>query len=150
MANPEVQPFLHFYPEDTFNSQTNRQSLREAWQGARWLHKMDGSNLTPMIRVGKQDFYVKEPCQLKSGVACIPKRWFIRKGRFHSKADRMERVSGGWNVRADQEFEICEEDLALSLQFFVCSAAGSRLPSPHKIISKWPCFLTFPPRLHIV
>ncbi|KAF8509719.1 hypothetical protein JB92DRAFT_2591643, partial [Gautieria morchelliformis] len=58
MANPRVRPWLHFFPEDS------GQHLSEARQGQRWLNDVDGTQLTPMVRVGLRDFYVWEPTLL--------------------------------------------------------------------------------------
>ncbi|KAG8911181.1 hypothetical protein FRC02_006744 [Tulasnella sp. 418] len=80
MSNPRVRPHLNFYPEDAGSR------LSEAWQSAKWLHKLDASLLTPMIRVSTSgtplDYYVNEPTLLNNGKACIPHRWFMRNQQF--------------------------------------------------------------------
>ncbi|KAH9948702.1 hypothetical protein B0H21DRAFT_890351 [Amylocystis lapponica] len=73
MANPKVRPHLHFYPEDTRGA-----SLSEARQAARWLEEIPDHLITPMARIGLQDFYIHEPAMLRSGVPCMPVRWFTR------------------------------------------------------------------------
>ena len=71
MANPLVQPNLHFYPEDSGDHLSN------AYQGRRWLYQLDPALLTPMIRQGGHDFYTFEPCLLSNKSVCIPIRFFF-------------------------------------------------------------------------
>ncbi|KZT23739.1 hypothetical protein NEOLEDRAFT_1046272, partial [Neolentinus lepideus HHB14362 ss-1] len=61
ISNPQVRPHLRFLPEDSGNR------LSEAWQAQRWLHELDSSLTTPMIRTGGQDFYIYEPVLLHDG-----------------------------------------------------------------------------------
>ncbi|KAG8953004.1 hypothetical protein FRC03_011958 [Tulasnella sp. 419] len=136
MANPRVRPHLHFYPEDAGNS------LSEAWQGARWLHTMDDSLLTPMVRVtdtggSHQDYYIHEPTLLMSGQACIPHRWFIRDKKYFAKAWELQNSGNGndakWIIREDRPIEVSASDLQFSLPFFEAFAESEGLPSPHLI-----------------
>ncbi|KIO19575.1 hypothetical protein M407DRAFT_82625, partial [Tulasnella calospora MUT 4182] len=133
MSNPIVRQHLHFYPEDA------GPKLEQAWHGRRWRHKLDPDLLTPMIRTGKgpseKDFYIWEPTLLKDGRACMPIRWFIRAGRFHGDAYRLEvsRDGKGWVVRDWDRLVISESDLALSLPDFRASYLWRALPSPDAI-----------------
>ncbi|KIO17528.1 hypothetical protein M407DRAFT_12314 [Tulasnella calospora MUT 4182] len=63
MANPKVRPNLHFYPEDAGDT------LEHAWQGRRWKEKIDPTLLTPMVRLGTQDFFVHEPAHAPTAAA---------------------------------------------------------------------------------
>ncbi|KIJ60407.1 hypothetical protein HYDPIDRAFT_177473 [Hydnomerulius pinastri MD-312] len=60
MANPRVRHGLHFYPEDS------GKRLTDARQAERWLDEMDPAQLTPMVRLQNQDFFVFEPALLSS------------------------------------------------------------------------------------
>ncbi|KAE9383713.1 hypothetical protein BT96DRAFT_772206, partial [Gymnopus androsaceus JB14] len=62
MANPEVRPKLHFYPEDS------GEHLSEARQAERWLHEAPDDLLTPMARIRDQDYYIYEPAMLSDGI----------------------------------------------------------------------------------
>lgn len=53
--------------------------MLESWQAHHWLHELDPSLLTPMIRIHAQDFFVFEPAQLKNGEVVIPDQWFTRR-----------------------------------------------------------------------
>ncbi|KAG8914033.1 hypothetical protein FRC02_005141 [Tulasnella sp. 418] len=138
MANPRVRPYLRFYPEDS------GRALSEAWQGARWLNKVESSLLTPMIRIGAtgshQDYYINEPTLLKDGKVCMPYRWFTRHNKFVAKAWDLElcQMDGRavWVIREDRIREVTETELQLSLPFFEKKAQHSGLPSSHLIVSK--------------
>lgn len=73
-ANPLVRPKLHFYPEETLGG------LRECWQGSKWLKEMSPNLLTPMIRVGGEDYYLQEPTMLTGPRYCVPIRWYRKEG----------------------------------------------------------------------
>lgn len=133
MSNPVVRKYLHFYPEDV------GPKLEQAWHGRRWRHKLDPDLLTPMIRTGKgpseKDFYIWEPTLLKDGRACMPIRWFMRRGAFYADAYRLE-LSGdrqGWVVRDWDRLIVSESELALSLPDFRASHLWRALPSPDAI-----------------
>ncbi|KIJ35216.1 hypothetical protein M422DRAFT_262598 [Sphaerobolus stellatus SS14] len=66
-SNPQTASLLEFYPEEvTVNS-----SFSEIWQG-RKIREMDPDLLTPMVRKGMKDYYVKEVAELKDGRLIIP------------------------------------------------------------------------------
>ncbi|KAH8101156.1 hypothetical protein BXZ70DRAFT_892067 [Cristinia sonorae] len=109
MANPKVRPHLRFYPEDTGDVK-----LTEGRQGARWLKEMPDELLTPMARLGTQDYFIHEPALLRSGLVCMPVRWFTREenGRqeIYAKCWEMHPIntelSSGWRVvKKDETLE---------------------------------------------
>ncbi|KAI5981921.1 hypothetical protein EDD15DRAFT_2182381, partial [Pisolithus albus] len=61
MANPRIRIHIRHYPEDAGGR------LDQPWQASRWLHEIDPSIATPMIRKGQQDFYVFELTKLTDG-----------------------------------------------------------------------------------
>jgi hypothetical protein len=87
MANPKVRPHLKFYPEDS------KGHLSEARQGRRWLHEADDDQITPMARLGRQDYYIHEPAMLRDGLFCVPVRWFTVGEVLFAKCWKMEAVS---------------------------------------------------------
>ncbi|TFK20454.1 hypothetical protein FA15DRAFT_546087, partial [Coprinopsis marcescibilis] len=54
-ANPCVRPHLHLFPEE------RKEGLSEARHFSQWRKELDPDLLTPMVRVGAQDFYTLEP-----------------------------------------------------------------------------------------
>lgn len=108
MANPKVRPHLSFYPEDAGNK------LNEARQGKQWLHEIPDEQLTPMVRIGKDDFYTHELAMLSDQSCCMPIRWFKRDGNFVAicwKAVPVDtdRVSG-WRIMKAEQYEVMEKD----------------------------------------
>lgn len=106
---------------------------------------MDPAYLTPMVRVIKplhppQDYFTLEPAMLADDSACIPYRWFIRNGKYHALAHKLELLVtegvSGWVVREDQQTTVTEDTLKRSLPLFVDYAAQNGLPSPHSILGK--------------
>ncbi|KAJ8487998.1 hypothetical protein ONZ45_g14118 [Pleurotus djamor] len=110
MANPKVRPHLSFYPEDS------GKKLSEARQAARWLHELPDNQLTPMLRLGAQDYYIHEPAMLRDGNVVMPIRWFTRGSKVHAKCWGMEVVDLGtgtskWRVVQRHDYEISQDDL---------------------------------------
>ena len=132
MANPHVRSQLHFYPEDT------GKQLNEAFQARRWLKEMDPTQLTPMIRLYNQDFFIFEPTLLSTGQVCIPIRWFCREKLFFAKAWPLRAVvndtGSGWIVEGHTEIEISQKDLLVSFKNWRISESTSVLPPAHNII----------------
>ncbi|EJD51251.1 hypothetical protein AURDEDRAFT_159655 [Auricularia subglabra TFB-10046 SS5] len=140
-ANPRISEHLSHLPVETNGPVSSPRESRK------WLHEVDPSLATPMIRQGGQDFYVFEPTLLAPtspvGRACIPVRWFIRDGvRFArawrlSVADRFDQRVGqpirGWCVHEWETVDVPEHDLLLSLPRFAQSHEAHHLPSPHII-----------------
>ncbi|KIJ57791.1 hypothetical protein HYDPIDRAFT_103839, partial [Hydnomerulius pinastri MD-312] len=140
LANPTIRRHVHHYPEDA------GQHLSETWQASRWLHEIDPSLGTPMIRVGSQDYYVFEPTKLVDGSVVIPERWFVRKtmqGNSHhemywARAWRCRAVpynDGRLGYEVDQwnVVEVPAHDLLLSFPNFVATFEGDHLPDPRLI-----------------
>lgn len=134
MANPLVRSQLHFYPEDS------GQFLGEAWQGSRWLHEMDPSLLTPMIRHEKTDYYVFEPVILTLNRLCIPFRWFKRNDRMYGLAWSLTPSTSPdgspcWLVDKRQTFEFHESALLVPFPSIISTlpSRGKELIDPRKI-----------------
>ncbi|KAI6137814.1 hypothetical protein BKA82DRAFT_4486738 [Pisolithus tinctorius] len=72
MANPRVRPHIRHYPEDAGGR------LDQPWQATRWLYEIDPTVATPMIRKGRQDFYVFELAKLMDGTMVVPQRWYTK------------------------------------------------------------------------
>jgi hypothetical protein len=73
-------PELDFYPEEA------KGPVTKINQGSKWLHEVDHSLLTPMIRIpGLGDFYVDEAALLNDDLLFCPRRWFKRDGNLWAK-----------------------------------------------------------------
>ncbi|KAJ4473242.1 hypothetical protein C8R41DRAFT_968057, partial [Lentinula lateritia] len=124
MCNPQVRDHLSFYPEDR-----GVENLSEARQFARWLHEIPDDELGPMVRLGptgqSHDYYIFEPAMLRSGVMCMPHRWFKRQEKFYAKCWRLEETvhynaSKGWKViKGDGEFVVNEDEFLLCFKQLV-------------------------------
>ncbi|KAJ3912202.1 hypothetical protein F5877DRAFT_93625 [Lentinula edodes] len=118
MCNPQVRNHLSFYPEDR-----GAENLSEARQFARWLHEIPDDELGPMVRLGpssrSHDYYIFEPAMLRSGIMCMPHRWFKRQEKFYARCWRLEETvhpdaSKGWKViKGDGEFIVNEDEFLL-------------------------------------
>ncbi|KAI0754107.1 hypothetical protein C8Q80DRAFT_346349 [Daedaleopsis nitida] len=103
MANPRVRPHMHFYPE------ASASPLKESWQFRRWLHELSPDLATPMIRFGKQDYFVHEPATLIDGRVVAPFRWFTRRSAKHEHGRDLQRFYGeGWLMHPVITGESCE------------------------------------------
>ena len=138
MANPRVQPHLHFYPEDA------GQTLSEARHAAKWLHELPAEDTTPMIRISADNYYIHEPAMLQNGQPCVPVRWFIRSGVFYAKAWPMEQVVvegvEGWCVRKDLKMEVSQERLLKNLPSFEKDHSFYNVPHPSRILVCFTCW----------
>ncbi|KAH9482318.1 hypothetical protein JR316_0004416 [Psilocybe cubensis] len=105
MANPQVRPHLHFYPED------NGKVISEARHAAAWLEDMPSEETTPMIRLKQADYYIFEPALLVDGRCCIPYRWFTRGGVFFGKAWLLQPHANGWIVCKNTTIEVSQSQL---------------------------------------
>ncbi|KAI6028188.1 hypothetical protein EDC04DRAFT_2869143 [Pisolithus marmoratus] len=132
MANPHVHSKLHFYPEDS------GKQLNEAYQAQRWLKEMDTTQLTPMIQLYNQDFFIFEPTLLSGGQVCMPIRWFQHKGMFFAKAWSLRAVVNdtrcGWIVEGHREIEISEAELLVSFKNWGVSQSTFALPPAQNIM----------------
>ncbi|KAI6148028.1 hypothetical protein BKA82DRAFT_151609, partial [Pisolithus tinctorius] len=93
MANPWIRPHICHYPEDAGGR------LEQAWQASRWLHEIDPSIATPMIRKGQQDFYVFELTKLTDGTMVIPERWYTKPSDSQTSF-KVEYWALAWRARA--------------------------------------------------
>jgi hypothetical protein len=104
MANPKVRPHLSFYPED------QGKKISEARQAHRWLHEAPDEQLTPMARLGNQDYYIHEPAMLRNGTCCIPVRWFTVGAVLFAKCWKMNAIStdvgDGWRIIQCDDFTV--------------------------------------------
>ena len=98
--------------------------------------------LTPMIRIGEDDYYIYEPAMLVDGTCCIPTRWFVRDGDFYCKAWTLHSISSpdgngdGWQVREDIEIEVLQKDFLKNFPTLANHDAYRLygLPHPSRII----------------
>ena len=134
MCNPRVQPFTHFYPEDT------GPNLSEAHQGTRWLNELRPEETTPMIRIGTNDYYIYEPTMLNDMSFCIPTCWFVRNGIFFARAWVLEACTvedtSGWVVHEDCEIEISQHQLLKNFPQFAEDHECYQVPHPSRILGK--------------
>lgn len=136
MANPRVRPHLHFYPEET-----DGRHLSEARQAARWLHEVPDEFLTPMVRLGSQDFYVHEPTMLRTGAVCMPVQWFNRvEGGdrvWYANCWKMETVNTdtgvSWRVIQDNDYQVRASEFFKTFPELMSDMARYGLPSPSRI-----------------
>ncbi|KIM36126.1 hypothetical protein M413DRAFT_31880 [Hebeloma cylindrosporum] len=108
MGNPKVRPHLSFYPEDS------GQRVSEARQATRWLHEVPNDQLTPMARIGHQDYYIHKPAMLRDGQVVMPVRWFMRQGLLYAKCWKMSTIhsdsGSSWRVTIDDGFEVSQNE----------------------------------------
>jgi hypothetical protein len=146
MADPAIRQFLEFYPSC---STTN--TLTGAHQGQKWLSEIDSDLLTPMIRLGSQDYYVLEPTMLQNGQLCVPTRWYVQDGSFRAKAWPMEIAQEdptSWSINLWSEYEIDQSNLLLSFPLLRSLYTTHDIPNPESIrgnilffIRQYPCQL---------
>ncbi|KAF8486509.1 hypothetical protein JB92DRAFT_3085578 [Gautieria morchelliformis] len=131
MANPRVQPHLHFYPEDT------SPHLSEARQAHRWLSEVDGDLLTLMVRHGSQEFFTFEPALLKDQSAVMPFRWFGHGRQMFAKAWRLHPCGQMWVVLEYEVLTVALDDFLLNFVEFGKGHMRYDCPSPTEIAAKW-------------
>ncbi len=85
VANPLVQPLLHFYLEDSYPC------LAEAWQGEHWRCEVESTFSGVMARANDgQDYFVDEPAlansdELGTLQPVFPVRFFLRNKVMYAK-----------------------------------------------------------------
>ncbi|KAF8919278.1 hypothetical protein CPB85DRAFT_1529674 [Mucidula mucida] len=127
MANPNVRPHLHFFPEDA------GEHVSEAQHASQWLHELPDDQLTAMVRVGRRDFYIHEPTRLKNGLYCMPVRFFMK--------DRSLRETRGphgraWSVHKVNDFEVPVSDFMMPLPQLQKDIRILDIPDPADILSE--------------
>lgn len=133
MANPKVRPHLKFYPEDS------KKRISEARQARRWLYEVADDEITPMARLGQQDYYIHEPAMLRNGECCMPVRWFTVGELLFAKCWKMEVVSSdigqGWRIVQLKDYSLPHTEF-LKTFLELCEDADSHygLPHPSRII----------------
>jgi len=133
MANPKVRPHLKFYPEDS------KRCLSEARQARRWLYEVADDKITPMARLGQQDYYIHEPAMLRNGECCMPVRWFTVGELLFTKCWKMEALSSdigqGWCIVQHDDYSVPHTEFLKTLPK-LCDDANScyGLPHPSRII----------------
>ncbi|KIJ40620.1 hypothetical protein M422DRAFT_256592 [Sphaerobolus stellatus SS14] len=97
---------------------------------------MDDDSLTPMIRVGSQDFFIFEPALVEGSKAVIPHRFFLRDGKMQMLAWPLEedKEGKGWVVRKDKDMEMPCSQLMVSWLDFVASYQNRGLTDPRIIL----------------
>lgn len=132
MANPKVRPHLKFYPEDS------RNKLSEANQADHWLNDLDNNQLTPMIRIGKSDFYIYEPAYLRNKTYYMPVRWFLHNEKLFAKCWSFEPVTtegqSGWAVIKKDDYEVGADLFLKNLPEIRSDAGLYGIPDPANIL----------------
>lgn len=142
MANPRVRPHLSFYPEDI-----QGRGLSETRQSDKWLREMPDNELTPMVRLGKKDYYIHEPAMLRDGVPCMPVRWFTRahghEQVLYAKCWGMAVVDSdvgrGWCAVQRDDLEYPVSDFLKNFEDFRRDAPEYGLPDPSHIARQFAC-----------
>jgi hypothetical protein len=136
MANPKVRPHLSFYPEDSVKK------VSKARQACRWLHEAPDEQLTPMARVGEQDYYVHEPAMLRDGTCCIPVRWFTIGALLFAKCWKMVAISTdvgqGWRVTQCDDYTVSQANFLKTFPELIEDANMYGLPHPSKLCGRTP------------
>ncbi|KAI6011162.1 hypothetical protein BKA83DRAFT_4067687 [Pisolithus microcarpus] len=142
MANPCICMHIHHYPEDAGGR------LDQPWQASRWLHEIDPSIATPMIRKGQQDFYVFELTKLTDGTVVVPERWYTKPSIQHSTSPsdleywahawRTQPIASGgasgYVIHRYDTVEVTANQLLLSFPHLLQTYQADREPDPCNII----------------
>ncbi|KAF8891836.1 hypothetical protein BD779DRAFT_1437618 [Infundibulicybe gibba] len=130
MANPRVREHLRFYPED------NGKTVAEFYQASGWRELDDPIRLTPMARIGGQDFYLYEPCLLKDGRVCMPFEWFKRGGGLIANVWTLRAGAGGsgWIVEEYNRVEVPEDQFLVSFTLWNSTPSTGHLPPVWSIL----------------
>ena len=131
MANPNVRPHLHFFPETPGNQ------FSGAYHARQWFYELDPSLSTPMIRHNNQDYYIFEITLLSSNNYCIPVRWFIQNNEICAHAWHIYATqspfgdnSWGWIVHTYDRVTIKASSLAASFPYLCESYNQQQIPNP--------------------
>jgi hypothetical protein len=141
MANPKVRPHLKFYPEDS------KKHLSEARQARRWLHEIGDEDITPMARLGKQDYYIHEPVMLRNGDCCVPVRWFTVGEVLFAKCWKMQAVSSdigqAWRVVKCEDYQVPYTEFLKTFPE-LCEDANTLygLPHPSHLFGQFPLLVS--------
>ncbi|KAI4524760.1 hypothetical protein K525DRAFT_149713, partial [Schizophyllum commune Loenen D] len=138
-ANPLVRPHISDYPIDPIGDE----AFDRAAHGARWLEEVDGNLSAPMVRIGKQDYFVYEPAVVQTGSGPRPlmvTRWFKRGNVLWGKAHPLlsydaENTSYVIDACSCEEFK-CDQ-LLLSYPLFKDLHLQYGWPPPDSIRGEW-------------
>lgn len=132
MSNPRVRPHLSFYPEDS------GPVLSEARQGRRWLHEIPDEQITPMARIGDQDYFIHEPAMLDDQTCCIPVRWFTKDNILFAECWELDTITTdttqAWRVLKRNGYVVPQHRFLKNLPNFLQDAALYGLPDPSNIL----------------
>ncbi|KAI6026560.1 hypothetical protein BKA83DRAFT_121163 [Pisolithus microcarpus] len=145
MANPRIRMHIRHYPEDAGGR------LDQPWQASRWLHKIDPSIATPMIRKGQQDFYVFELTKLTDGTVVVPERWYTKPSIQHSTSPsdleywahawRTQPIASGgasgYVIHRYDTVKVTANQLLLSFPHLLQTYQADREPDPCNIIGRY-------------
>jgi hypothetical protein len=131
MANPRVQPFLHFYPKDA------SKTINEYWHARHWHEDVDPSLVTPMVAINNSHFFVYKPSTLANGDVVMPYHWFLHGGSIMARAWPLRAVSRhnntGWIVEEFKTVIISQGNLLISFGSWGAGQIACSLPSANSI-----------------
>lgn len=130
VANPEVRPFLHLYPEDA------GKKCCGPWNAQRWLSEVPPHLSGPMVRVHGHDYYVNEPCLAETGeqgdlVPLLATRWVKREGGMWGIMHRLEVCGDVYQISDHLETPV--NRLVLPFPLFKAHHASYNLPPPKQL-----------------
>ncbi|KAI6018600.1 hypothetical protein BKA83DRAFT_4464938 [Pisolithus microcarpus] len=141
MANPHIRPHIRHYPEDAAGR------LDQPWQASRWLYEIEPTVTTPMIRKGRQDFYIFELTKLTDGTMVVPERWYTKPAARNSSPFDLEYWAHAWRAQAvitggtsgyvihtHDIVEVPATDLLLSFPQLLQTYRSDVQPDPRNII----------------
>ncbi|KAI6044629.1 hypothetical protein EDC04DRAFT_2865842 [Pisolithus marmoratus] len=124
MANPHIRMHIRHYPEDAGGR------LDQPWQASRWLHEIDPSIATPMIRKGQQDFYVFELTKLTDGTVV-----------YWAHAWQTQPIASGdasgYIIHRYDTVEVMANQLLLSFPHLLQTYQADCEPDPRNIIGRF-------------
>lgn len=124
--------------------------MRDSRHGNKWLTRIEGGLITPMLRYGENDYFVDEAALLKDHRAVMVTRWFTRRvnaslSEMCGRAWLMSPVTKGsdremgWLIKSFEEILFKEEDLLMNQLRFTELHDALDLPDPNEI---WGAFRT--------
>ncbi|PBK63272.1 hypothetical protein ARMSODRAFT_1024021 [Armillaria solidipes] len=132
MANPKVHPHPKFYPEDVGDK------LSEANQADRWLKELDADQLTPMVRIGRSDFYIHKPAYLRDKRYCMPVQWFLCDQKLVAQCWGFKPIitdgQSGWAVIKRDNYEVPADLFLKNLPEMQRDASLYGIPDPTNIL----------------
>ncbi|KAI0262219.1 hypothetical protein BC834DRAFT_940012 [Gloeopeniophorella convolvens] len=135
VSNPNVRPFLRFYPE------LDPDNYTDARHGDRWASEVPANLCAPMARAPDgQDYFVEEPAMARMGDSGTATpvwitRWFERQGTLICRVHPLsvDYASNTFIINADRAYDLPLTSLFLSLPLFLRVHAEYGLPSPSEV-----------------